>query len=643
MRSCQFLIFVALFSCVNLAGAQTSAPADVHVKLVLADKRDVYRVGEQIRLTLEISADREGYYVETAPDGATVGNDVVVVSPDTGITHWLDELQDNRPVPRHAYGISDLGTRTETIEIILNDTLRFDSPGRYTVSVTTRRVSRNPNPPGFPLTTNTVAFEIQPMSDADEEKEVKRLSELLNRRRDSASVAEVTRQLSFLTGDPSTREKLRRFVSSEPADRGESMYTGLFIARNRMLVLKSLEAALRDPNVPATTTMIAAATRLKTMLTHGIREKPADGITWFLEAPENPLAAEICEGYIVELAAGLAKRTGSNQTTTALTILTFLQKDGQTTSNPGLPEVSRILVQRFDTLQPYTKEWLLREHGKLLDDPALLPSLKKILSAASDSTSKNFRGTALKRLMELAPDEARPYVIAEIRDVNSLVDPAILAGLKDESLPELEVTLLDQIRSLSSLSQSKDFVYLKFKTQLLVRFATKNIYGDVMELYRRVGNTLRVDSRAGLLAYFGRHNDEEVIPLIEQALFDVKSGQGPILLRDLTALYYSESVGTLLKKLLETDDVSQASNAAYLIGVHGLSGDEQVLEARLKRWRELWRDRVTEADAERQGLIERELIRALINGKSWKLSNIRANELRRSCLTKLCKDSNLTQ
>ncbi|HEV2835166.1 MAG TPA: hypothetical protein VGW58_07610 [Pyrinomonadaceae bacterium] len=641
MRSCQFLIFCALLPLINVTNAQTPAPADVRVKLVFADKKDVFRVGEQIRLNLEFSADREGYRVETGPDGGTVGNDVVVVAPETGITHWLDELQDNRPVPRHAYGIGALGSRTEAVEIILNDTLRFDSPGRYTVSVTTRRVSTNSSSRGFPLTTNALSFEIQPMSEADEEKEVKRLSELLNTRRDSVSVAELTRQLSFLSGDPSTREKLRRFLSPEPADYGAYMYTGLFIARNRLLVLKSLEAALRDPNIPATTSMVAATTRLKTMLTHGIREKPADGITWFLEAPENPLAAEIREGYIVELAAGLAKRTGSNQTTTAVTILTFLQKDGRTTSNPGLPEVRRILVQQFDTLHFSTKDWLLREHAKLLDDPALIPSLKKILSA-SDSTSKSTRGTVLGRLMELAPDEARPYVIAEIRDVNSPVDPAILIGLQDESLPELDATLLDQIRSLTSLSQNKDFKYLKFKIHLLVRFATNNIYGDVMELYRRVGKGLPVDSRAGLLAYFAKHNDEEAIPLIEQALSDVKSGQASILLTQLTALYYSKSIGALLKKLLETDDISQASNAAYLIGVHGLPGDEQLLEARLKRWREQWSDRVAEADAQRHGLIERSLVTALITGKSWKLSDTRANELRMSCLTQLCKESNPT-
>ena len=75
----------------------------------------------------------------------------------------------------------------------------------------------------------------------------------------------------------------------------------------------------------------------------------------------------------------------------------------------------------------------------------------------------------------------------------------------------------------------------------------------------------------------------------------------------------------------------------------GAAGDERLLEARLKRWREEWRDRLAEADAQNQGQIERELIWALINGKSWKFPPERVEELRTSCITYLCKQSNLVR
>jgi hypothetical protein len=247
----------------------------------------------------------------------------------------------------------------------------------------------------------------------------------------------------------------------------------------------------------------------------------------------------------------------------------------------------------------------------------------------------------LQRLLEIAPDEARSYAIAEIRDPNSFLDVETLGSLKDESLPEVDASLLEQVRKLTHSTQNRDLILLRHKTELLARFATETIYRELMQLYQELGTNLPRDARPGLLAYFAKHNEREAMPLIEQAVADLKPGEYPQVLSDLTALYYSDAIGALLKKLMDTDDPARASHAAYLIGVHGSAGDEQVLEARLKRWREQWRDRVVEADTQQQGQVERELIYALVNGKSWKLSPERVRELRTSCLTQLCKQNNL--
>jgi hypothetical protein len=104
-------------------------------------------------------------------------------------------------------------------------------------------------------------------------------------------------------------------------------------------------------------------------------------------------------------------------------------------------------------------------------------------------------------------------------------------------------------------------------------------------------------------------------------------------------LYYSDAIDNLLKKRLESDDQSAASTAAYLIGLHGPAADQQVLETRLKRWREEWSARKSEADANLQGRIESELITALTQGKSWQLSPERIRELRQSCVTQICRQN----
>ena len=626
-----------LASLITIAGAQT--PPGVNVKLSFAENKTVYRIGEPIKLVMEFTADREGYVVDVVPDNTPPDLDTVVISPDVGFTRWFEEFNDN--FMRCVISRDTLTATPKRVEITINDRLRFDSAGRYAVSVTTRRVSAGSetlgqSSPAFNLSTNSLKFEIVSMSEADEAKEVKRLSELFDTKRDTRN-QDISKQLSYLTGDPSTREKVRRFLNPELQNSNSNIHIwyGLFIARNRALVMNLLEAALRDPNIPVNFQLLTATTKLKLLLADGPREKSVNPAPGLLVNAESPRSREIREAYIAEVAASLSKRTGDNQTTTAFTILTSASADSETT-NAGRREARRILIQQFDSLHPFTQELLLRSHWEAMRDSAVIASLKKIL-AKSDITSKGIRDTTLQRLIEMAPDEARPYVIAEIRDPSSRAEPAILGALEDKSLPEVGAALLDQIRRGST--QTSRQIHLKFKVDLLVRFATDSIYQELMEVYRTVGEKLERESQAGFLAYFAKHNEQEAIPMIEKVVSEFKPGGDPWILSYLTKLYYSDSIGKVIKKLLESDDYAYASHAAYLIGREGAAGDERVLEARLKRWREEWRDRVAEDDLQ-QGQIERELISALINGKSWKLPPERVQELRNSCITNLCKQNN---
>lgn len=645
MRFCQFFIFCLLLVTAVVARAQT-APPGVNVKLSLADNKTVYKIGEPIKLAMEFTADREGYVVEYLPDGKERGSDEIVITPETGVTRWLNDLIGTRGLGRDYFATDKLNNSPKRVEFFLNDTLRFDTPGRYTVSVKTGRIWRGTRLGSETRTllasTNSISFEVQAMTEVEEEKEVKRLIDLLGSARDWRGQEEIGRQLSYLTGDPSTREKVKRSLANEITSGNfhAHMWYGLFIARNRSLVLKLLETAMRDPNMPVTSQVLSTATSLKMLLTHGASEKSDLGVTVLLNG-DDPRATEIRDAYVLELAAGLAKRSGSSQTTTATTILSALPRDSQAAS-AGLREVRVILVQQFDTLPPFSQESLLQYHWEQVRDPALIPSLKKMLTS-SGASSKNLHEAALKRLLEMAPDEARPYVIAEIRDPKSLVDPEILGRLNEESLTETDTSLLEQIRELATSTQPRASVYLKTKAALLVRFATANIYSSVLELYQGTRTKLSSDSRAALLAYLAKHNEREGIALIEQVISEFKPGESPQVLSELTKLYYSESIGALVKKVLETDDAAQASHAAYVVGKHGFAGDEQVLEARLKRWREQWGNRIAEADAAGQGQIERELIWALLNGKSWKLSAERVRELKQSCLTNMCKQTHQLQ
>jgi len=639
-----FALFLLLFL-ITSASAQIPFPPDVHVKLTFAEPKTIYKIGEPIKLILEFTADREGYEALIFPDRKEAPYDIVVISPEFGVTHWLDEMNGGMQYMRDVISTRNLSNVPQRVELILNDTMRFDVPGHYTVSVTSRRVSKHAvlGSRKITLKTNPVTFEVEPMSYADEAAIVKRLSEGLDLKRNWREEEEFGQPLSYLTGEPSTREKVRRFVNWEDR-RGNlngHLWYGLFIASDRQLVLKLLEAGLRDPNTPVGSQLLTAATMLRRLIADGARTDKSVIVNAMLipGVPEDPRAREIRDAYVVELSAGLDKRTGRALTTTAITIASNPPKDPQAAS-VGSGEARRILIQQFDTLNPISKEWLLKQNWEELRDRSMIPVFKRALSNGSDPAQKDIHEAALKLLIEVAPEEARPYVVAEIRNPNSFVDVKLLGSIDAKSLPEADATLLEQIRGFAAIPKNAGFVFLKQKTSLLVRFGTEGIYQELMDLYQKVGATLYPDARAGLLAYFAKHNEREAIPLIEQAIAELKPEESSDLLRDLTELHYSEAIGDLVKKRLATDDLSSASNAAYLIGLHGSGDDQQVLEARLKRWREEWGNRVAEADDQHQGRIESEIVYALIHGKSWKLSPERVKELQVSCITQMCKQNN---
>lgn len=640
----KFIYLLAVI--VWLAGARVASgqdqAGDVHVKLALVDNKTSFRAGDPIRLVLEFTADHEGYDVDTVTDKTSSPSDKVFISPDTGVFHWLDEYLSGSGSFRDYFTVQKLSSTPTRVELILNYLVRFERPGRYSVKVRTSRVTQRKDlndraPRPITLSSNEVSFDVQLMSEADEAKEVQRLSAALDVSRDVQSEEKLTQELLFLTGDTASREKVRRFLNAEDRSGNyfQNISLGLYNARNRALVFQLLEAALRDPNRPVSYGLLATVTKLKLLRQNeGLARKPV-AIVGMMDPFGDPQYNAIQEAYVTELAAGLSKRAGKSQTITAMTILSRLSKTQQTAA---LNEVRQVLIQQFQDLHPFDQEYLLREYWDQLHDPSLLPSIKQMLSG-KDKASKMVHDTALRRLIEVAPDEARSFVIAEVVDPTSLVNFEILRSLADPTLPETDAPLLEQIRRFSSSTRGYDVTYLKQKASLAARYASVGIYQSLMELYQQSGAKLPLESRACLLAYFARYNENEALPLIDQVLTGIEPGQDFNFLPDLARLYYSDGIDGVLRKRLESDEPRAVSTAAYLMSKYGPAGDQQVIEARLERWRKEWGSRAAEAQANLQGTAEREMVEALIRAKSWKASPERVKELEQGCVTDFCRQN----
>jgi hypothetical protein len=616
--------------------ANQASSSDVNVKLLLADQKASFRIGDPIRLVLEFTSDHAGYNVDTISDRDDFA-DTISIAPDTGLSRWHEEMAGGRVYARDYISLAKLSSTPVAVTLTLNDTLRFDKPGHYTVKLTTRRVSnKNGN---IRLATNDVEFDIQPMTAEEERAELKRIISLAEASSDIRANYVLAAQLSYLTGEAATREKVQIFL--HPGEHGgklnSSVPAGLYIARDRDLVQQLLERAVQDPAQSVTPPVIGLLTTLRLMKERSgqpVERKVVGPITL---APDQR-TLEIQHGYLSELALNLNKRTGDSLRTTAQTILMLVPANDPQRSSL-IAESRRVLGSQFDQLNPIDQEYLLERYWGDLNSYVGLGVLKQMLGY-DKVASLNVHNTALQRIIELSSDEARPFVVKEICDPRSLVAAKIIGQLDDKELPEVDRCLAAQLKQYVKSKENSDRFGFEYKASLAVRFATDNVYRELADIYRDNRSALSLAARASLLAYLAKHNEAEAVPLIEQELSEITPGEDFNFLPQLAQQYYSVSLGEVIKKRLESDIPEYASNAAYLLGKYGPVADEKVLVARLERWRNDWKERVAETEANHQGMIERELVWALVHNESWKLSAEQAKKFQLSCLSQMCKQSN---
>lgn len=648
-RALSLLLLGIIWSATAITAFSQATVQGVQVQLSLAEEKTIYRTGEPIRLTLSFTADGQGYQLNTTTTKPASPVDEVLLSPDAGVFHWLDEYSSgNRYYPDYSSSVTLSSTPTR-VELPLGDWFRFDRPGKYTVRVKTRRASKPARAtdfsPPLPLMTNEVSFEVKAMSKREEEGEVQRLAALLDATRNWQEEANITEELSYLAGDASTREKVRRFLDSggRSGNYFQNIYFGLFIARDRALVVRLLESALRDPNTGVTHGLLTTLTGLRVRQEYSDAQRAANVRRREGESQEQRRSSEIEQGYVRELVASLPKRAGKSRATTAMTILAHLPKE-KAEAALVLKGVREILLQEFDNLHPFDQEYLLRVYWEQLRDASLVPALERMLKKNHAAQGYLIRASALKRLMELNPEGARPFVVAEVSDPGSVVDFDVLRALDDATLPETDTALLAQIRALAPLRRNGDFVLLRHKALLAARYATPAVYDGLMEAYQTWSAKWQADARGSLLGYFARYNEAQAMPLIEQALAGLQPGQDSSFLLDLTRSNYPEAVDTLLRKRLESDEPEVVSSAAYVMSQRGPAEGKELIRARLERWLSEWRGRIAEleatgADAQMmaQRMVQVNLIEALMLGKSWKLPEAEAKQLQQSCITQTCR------
>jgi len=149
--------------------------------------------------------------------------------------------------------------------------------------------------------------------------------------------------------------------------------------------------------------------------------------------------------------------------------------------------------------------------------PAMAPVLKSLYQAPPDDYAK-MRDLALRRLFDIAPDQARPFMLAELQRDELRVSMVTLRRLPDAAFPEYESAWLRHLAD-GILDERLDAAVR------IERFGSPAILGDVKRWYGAGALSWSCDVRGAVLGYLSRVDPAASAPILRNA-FNAPAQEG---------------------------------------------------------------------------------------------------------------------
>lgn len=489
----------------------STAPTNsgLHAVLTTAGGATTFPIGARIRLVLRVSASIDHRFASTftGTERSGCGDTSIEMSPDRG---WHDPLAALHRTQMNAsvacgtgYGWLRARPVTETFE--LNQCVRFDRPGTYTVVIRDPDITQ---PSGGsllaaegqhlvvwsnPLTLHLVApppgWRTAQLQRARSELEAA-LAQHADRRLNDA-----VETLASLGGARAGR------LLAQLCRRPSCNRDALAEAEAPAAVLAELQQLLGDPELPLNQALLSEITQF-TMLARG-----DSGHDW--RAVNDATVAAVMVLMRYKRAAALGP-----------SLAAILSIDAG-----AIPEADRgwltdALADHFDEMTDEQRVqclWALNDPR----DPLAGPSeLALVRHAATMTLAGPFAGMAqagaLHRWYDLAPAEARPAVVAAILDARA--GAHALGFLPDKTLPQADAILLNDLGAPQFTVRGVAAV------SLIARYASPAIAGAVALALNAHGSDWSCPRRHGLVEYLLRVRPALAAPAVQLGEQPVAAG-----------------------------------------------------------------------------------------------------------------------
>lgn len=624
------LLILLAVSAPLAASAQAAAPSDVQLIARVHGGQTTFRIGEVIPIELSFTSISPRTYQfdnATYDRSGRLNEDQFSIEPKTG---WDDPLDIYFRSYQLFFGgglrsFDWLSDRPEIVHLELNEWVRFKTPGRYRIRITSLRVSRGssfsagkritPTSNEFVLTIVPATKEWQA---ATLKSAVATLDPVLTAgtTRFSApdSVEDAVKTLRYLGTADAAREMARHLRGTEW---DWEFSFGLIGSPARNQGIAEMNRLLVDPDFPV------IGQFLSTMAIMSVADNPSDKL------PEERSRAEA--QFREMLAATIKGKQGAARAVSANTVLEE-SADPSTELPPAVKQaLTRDLVDDFDKLPVEKQVELLQYRWSALDHQQMLPVLRAVAGRYQDFRAFNevhasefneASAAALKHWYEMAPDEARPAIIEEMLRPKPRFGASVLGILPDKTLPEVESTLVEHLTEKASFDTSR------MTASLIERYATPAIEARVTNYLDPVLGKVACDVQNPLLAYLLRVDPELARPRIDSALAARGEGFSACnhgLLLDLASMQNHSMLQEMAIKSLDDPDPEVVETAAAYLGRYGSASAEDILWARFTSWSAQWQGHERELqyfpdqsiETLNQAEVGTNLLQALGEGHGW--------------------------
>jgi hypothetical protein len=541
-------------------------------------------------------------------------------------------------------GVVDInpGEKPFTVEQILNSRFRMDTPGKYRISVTSTRL-------GLSVTSNAVEMEIAPADPAWQKSELDRALGLIKLRTEK-DLVEGCRVLRYLRTDAAAVTIAKEYGDLTPCASFANLDAAVISAPNRMAVLEELQAGIAAPDRPISTGYLRTIAIVSLYQEHPDwypQQQPAT------ESEEVKLLAGPTENsglwrergalpnreifFAKQLAAALPKK-GPEARAKSLETLLYL---GRTLGYIEIPREIMNAAQgeiaaNFRSLPPGDQNYVLRHLWPEIKSPAMIPVLREVVETGFVPASNWPQSVALRRLYELSPEEARPYILGELRSEYPRIDISVLGLLPEKDLPELDQLLLSRVE------KSQDNGYRVAATALVQRYASPAIEKDLRPfMAQNIGKT-ECESEANLLAYFLRVAPNDGDEMLQEAMH----AQGRLSCRDtllqrLATIRMSPEVEQAAIAALNDSDSSVVLEALNVLKDYGSADCKSAILRAFSQWHKQWEARAKDLDMPENARwqIDGAYFSAAALAQAWLSSEQDFEALRDLCLTQSCKQA----